>query len=74
MTVLDRAKVAATKLTSRFQTERWWNGISIDPTHDNQVGLYIHCKYPPPKFVIPSTFEGFRIIQVIESTILNNKE
>ena len=66
MNIVDKAKVVATKLAVKFQTERWFNGVSVDPTPDNQVGLHIYCKYDPGRHVIPYTFEEFPVVKIIE--------
>jgi len=70
MSVIDEAKVASSKLISKYQTERWWNGCSIDPHPEDakKVCIFLYVKYPPPLYVtIPTTIDGFPIIVIDES-------
>ena len=66
MNIVDRAKQSATKLTAKFQGQSWFAGVSVDPTDDNQVGLFVYCKYRPGIHVIPSVFEDFPVKEIIE--------
>ena len=68
--ILDLAKHSATKLATKFQTERWFNGTSVDPVppDNREIGIFLYAKYAPPMSVsIPKLLDTFPVILIDES-------
>ena len=63
----DHLKLRGGKLASMFQTERWFNGVSIHNEEGQEyLKIYSRSSYPP-KHKIPKEIEGTKVILIIEA-------